>query len=178
MIHRPPLPANHFGHAIAPFAGSPGADGGPAIAYSRDRHRPVPSSRNSGFSFRFEGPSDCSIRWSIFISAIPPRYAKSIRANSVTAITIMTNAVEVNRIFDSPPNTELWRAFPPNLYRRSEIRHHDDTGSIGRKNRRKDLHWTFGRPRPAENGNAGLTSCWGGSAYHHHRRGGAVGLCR
>jgi len=58
----------------------------------------------SGLSFAFEARSDCPVLSSILISAIRPAYAKSVRASSITAIAIITNAVETNRILGSPPS--------------------------------------------------------------------------
>jgi hypothetical protein len=59
-------------------------------------------------------------------------WVSSIRASSIGAIAIMTNAVETNRVLGSPlswcvthpfpPN--CIRASPPNLYSEREIRHH------------------------------------------------------
>ena len=56
------------------------------------------SSNFPASAFDSEAGLNCSILTSIFISTIP-RYAKTIIATSITAITIMTNAVEVNRIW-------------------------------------------------------------------------------
>jgi carbohydrate-binding DOMON domain-containing protein len=59
------------------------------------------SSNFPASAFDSEAGLNCSILTSIFISTIP-RYAKTIIATSITAITIMTNAVEVNRIWALP----------------------------------------------------------------------------
>ena len=74
----------------------------------------------------------------------PEGVIRNVIASMIRAIAIMTNAVETNRILGSPPSWCVTPPCLPNCYgelflpiciESARIRHHDDTGSIGTKNR-------------------------------------------